>query len=75
MADWFNVVTWGVFGALSALTLLVLLYRTKRGPSFVSASSERCGGSPDEPTSSGSTRSRSSSRADCGPVIGRARPS
>jgi len=31
MADWFNAVTWGVFGALSALNLLVLLYRTERG--------------------------------------------
>ncbi|MGP8159072.1 MAG: hypothetical protein ACLPWO_05665 [Thermoplasmata archaeon] len=31
MADWFNAVTWGVLGALSALNLLVLLYRTERG--------------------------------------------
>jgi len=31
MADWFNAVTWGVFGALSALNLLVLLFRTDRG--------------------------------------------
>ena len=31
MAAWFNAVTWGVFGALSALNLLVLLYRTERG--------------------------------------------
>ena len=31
MADWFNAVTWGVFGALSALNLLVLLYRTAWG--------------------------------------------
>ncbi len=31
MADWFNAVTWAVFGALSALNLLVLLYRTERG--------------------------------------------
>jgi hypothetical protein len=31
MADWFNAVTWGVFGALSALNLLVLLYATDRG--------------------------------------------
>lgn len=31
MADWFNAVTWGVFGALSALNLLVLIYRTEWG--------------------------------------------
>ncbi len=31
MADWFNAVTWGVFGALSALSLLILLYRTEWG--------------------------------------------
>jgi hypothetical protein len=31
MADWFNAVTWGVFAALSALNLLVLLYRTQWG--------------------------------------------
>jgi hypothetical protein len=29
MADWFNAVTWGVFGGLSALSLLILLYRTE----------------------------------------------
>ncbi len=28
---WFNLITWGVFGALSAVNLLVLLYRTERG--------------------------------------------
>ena len=31
MADWFNAVTWGVFAALSALNLLILLYRTEWG--------------------------------------------
>jgi len=31
MADWYNAVTWAVLGALSALNLLVLLYRTDRG--------------------------------------------
>lgn len=31
MADWFNAVTWGVLGALSAINLLVLLYRTEWG--------------------------------------------
>jgi hypothetical protein len=31
MADWFNAVTWGVFGALSALNLLILIYRTDWG--------------------------------------------
>jgi len=31
MADWFNAVTWGVFAALSALNLLILLYRTQWG--------------------------------------------
>ena len=31
MADWFNAVTWAVLAALSALNLLVLLYRTDAG--------------------------------------------
>jgi len=31
MADWFNAVTWGVFGALSVASFLVLLYRTEYG--------------------------------------------
>ena len=31
MADWYNAVTWAVLGALAALNLLVLLFRTKRG--------------------------------------------
>jgi len=31
MADWYNAVTWGVLGALSALNLLVLVYRTEWG--------------------------------------------
>jgi len=31
MAEWFNAVTWGVFGALSALNFLILLYRTEWG--------------------------------------------
>ena len=31
MADWFNAVTWVVFAGLSALNLLVLLYRTEWG--------------------------------------------
>ena len=31
MADWFNAVTWAVLGALAALNLLVLLYRSAWG--------------------------------------------
>jgi len=31
MADWYNAVTWAVFGALSALNLLVLVSRTEWG--------------------------------------------
>ena len=31
MADWFNAVTWAVLGALAALNLLVLLYRSRWG--------------------------------------------
>jgi len=31
MADWFNAVTWTVLGALAALNLLVLAYRTEWG--------------------------------------------
>ena len=31
MADWYNAVTWFVFGALSAVNLLVLVYRTEWG--------------------------------------------
>ena len=31
MPDWFNAVTWGVFAALSALNLVVLVYRTAWG--------------------------------------------
>ncbi len=31
---WFNLITWGVFGALSALNLLVLIYRTEWGASI-----------------------------------------
>ncbi len=31
MADWYNAVTWGVLGALSALNLLVLVYGTEWG--------------------------------------------
>ena len=31
MVEWFNAVTWGVFAALSAVNLLVLLYRTPWG--------------------------------------------
>ena len=31
MADWFNAVTWTVLGGLSAVNLLVLLYRTRGG--------------------------------------------
>ena len=31
MADWYNAVTWGVLGALAALNLLVLLYRSEWG--------------------------------------------
>jgi len=34
MAAWFNAVTWGVFGALSLLNLVVLLYATDRGASI-----------------------------------------
>jgi hypothetical protein len=31
MADWYNAVTWLVLGALAAVNLTVLLYRTERG--------------------------------------------
>ncbi len=31
MADWFNAVTWSVLGALAALNLVVLLYRSRWG--------------------------------------------